>query len=279
MSLQGGAKLVLAEGVDKVEATAPLRGTSSIDAEAEMWAMVKDSNDPNDIRKFLVLFPFGKLAAVANFKFKKLQHVSEVTKSKDKSGMVLIPAGPSTPVFYMDKYEVTNAQYGKFMRATGHRAPYYWDNSKYNQPNQPVVGVSWHNATAYAKWAGKRLPTEAEWEFAARGGLKNKTYPWGGDRSLAGDYANYKGTRGQDKWYETTAPVGSFKPNGYGLFDMAGNVSEWCQAWYNSDRKSRVLRGGGWASAIFYLQAASRGFDGPNSRLNSYGFRCVSGSN
>ena len=77
--------------------------------------------------------------------------------------MELIPAGPSIPAFYMDKYEVTNAQYRKFVQATSHREPGYWDDSKYNQSNQPVVGVSWHDALAYVKWAGKRLPKEKEW--------------------------------------------------------------------------------------------------------------------
>ena len=90
-------------------------------------------------------------------------------RGKDEAEMVLIPAGGSVSSFYMDVYEVTNAQYRKFMLATGHPEPEYWDNSKYNQPNQPVVGVNWEDAAAYAKWAGKRLPTEKEWEWAARG--------------------------------------------------------------------------------------------------------------
>lgn len=78
----------------------------------------------------------------------------------------------------MDKYEVTNAQYREFLEATGYREPEYWADDKYNQPNQPVVGITWYDAVEYADWAGKRLPTEKEWEWAARGGLKDKNYPW-----------------------------------------------------------------------------------------------------
>ncbi|MDP7000162.1 MAG: SUMF1/EgtB/PvdO family nonheme iron enzyme, partial [Candidatus Poribacteria bacterium] len=136
---------------------------------------------------------------------------------KDDSQMVRIPDGPLTSAFYMDKYEVTNAQYRKFVQATGHREPKYWDNSKYNQPNQPVVGVSWHDATAYAKWAGKRLPSEAEWEYAARGGLKGKEYPWG-DQEPSSSRANYGSNVGKP------TAVGSYPANGYGLYDMAGNA-------------------------------------------------------
>ena len=144
---------------------------------------------------------------------------------KDGAEMVLIPAGEfqmgsnygyndEKPVhtvyldaFYMDKYEVTNALYKKFMDATGHKAPAYWNDSSYNAPDQPVLGVSWNDAKAYAEWAGKRLPTEAEWEKAARGGLVGKKYPWGD--SISHDDANYGGTGGKDKW-DGTSPVGSF---------------------------------------------------------------------
>jgi len=104
-----------------------------------------------------------------------------------------------------------------------------------------MIYVSWNDATAYAKWASKRLPTKAEWEFAARGGLKSKEFPWGDEESIAREYANFCGVLGRDQWDETTAPVGSFRPNGYGLHDMAGNVWEWFQDWYSEDKESRLL--------------------------------------
>jgi len=193
---------------------------------------------------------------------------------KDGAEMVLIPSGPSTLPFHMDKFEVTNAQYRKFVQATGHHEPGCWNNNDYNQSNQPVM-VSWNDAAAYAKWAGKRLPTEAEWEYAARGGLVGKTYSWGDDESLARDYANYYGTGGRDRWEWVASPVGSFKPNGYDLYDIAGNVQEWCEDWYESDKSGRVLRGGRWDTGRDSVNVVSRTYDRPTSATEGNGFRCV----
>ena len=154
-----------------------------------------------------------------------------------------------------------------------------------------MVLVNWDDATAYAEWAGKRLPTEAEWEYAARGGLRGKRYPWADE--ISHDDANYSGMGGADTWDRSTAPVGSFEANEYGLCDMAGNVFEWCTDWYGSDyysnspaknppgpdsSSSRVLRGGFWDKYTNTLRVAHRDGTSPFNRINDLGFRCVSGS-
>jgi serine/threonine-protein kinase len=191
----------------------------------------------------------------------------------------VIPEKIKSWPFYMDAYEVTIGQFKKFLKSSGYKPDdaIDWNEVYEYSPTEkhPMIYVSWHDATAYAKWAEKRLPTGKEWEFAARGGLKNKEYPWGDDESLARDYANYAGIGGQDKWDRQTASVGSLKPNGYGLYDVAGNVWEWCQDWYDSDQDSRVLRGGSWILNTKLLRVADRSNYGPDGRNFTIGFRCV----
>ena len=209
--------------------------------------------------------------------------------------MVLIPAGSfemgdhfneglarERPVhmvkldaFYMDKDEVTVRQFRKFVRETGYEYDRWDDVAKYSPTDKhPMILVSWFDATAYCEWAGKRLPTEKEREFADWGGLFNKEFPWGDDESIAREYANFSGTEGTDQW-QYIAPVGSLKPNGYGLYDMSGNVWEWCQDWYDNSRIGRVLRGGSWLNLANCLRAAGRNYNDPTGTYNDYGFRCV----
>ena len=211
--------------------------------------------------------------------------MKEVIWKKDGAKMVPIPASDTTKPFWMDATEVTVDRFKKFLESSSYKPdkPIDWDDvSEYSPGNKyPMIMVTWDDAAAYAKWSGKRLPTEEEWEFAARGGLIHKEYSWGDDASLARDYANYGGRGGKDKWDETTAPVGSFKPNGYGLFDMAGNATEWCQDWYSSDQRDRGLRGGSWYATSNALRVA--GVAGRRATFlywyTTRGFRCVSGSN
>lgn len=200
--------------------------------------------------------------------------------------------------FYITTTEITNAQYGQFLAATGHPAPPYWQDRNLNGPNQPVVGVTWHDAMAFASWlsgvTGKkyRLPTEAEWEAAARGGLVGQPFPWGQQPpDQDGRFlANFNPNPYDQDGYRYTAPVGSFPANGYGLFDMAGNVAEWCLDWYDAqayhDRPrvnpsgpptgtTRVLRGGSWYSRARELRCAARHFAPPNRSDGFIGFRLV----
>ena len=230
----------------------------------------------------------------------------KITWEKDGAKMVLIPEGfkktedsydefgdlvPGKPVkvsdtLYMDTTEVTVGQFKKFLKSSGYKTqePIDWKVVyKYSSTaKHPMILVSWHDATAYAKWAGKRLPTEVEWGFAARGGLENKKYSWGDDKAVARDYANCDGIGGRDKW-QSIAPVGSLKPNGYGLYDMEGNVWEWCQDWYDEEEygviRSRVLRGGSWQCNFTYGQRGAFRFAGYplDSDNDDFGFRCVLG--
>jgi formylglycine-generating enzyme len=159
--------------------------------------------------------------------------------------------------FYLDKTEVTNAQYLRFCQATNRKLPFFWGMKEFHCgpdfPDFPVVGISWADAKAYAEWRGMRLPTEAEWEYAARGGLVGKTFPTGDD--LTAKDANFATqSKGTEK-------VGSYAANGFGLYDMAGNVGEWVSDFYDKDYYAispaqnppgppfgafKVVRGGGW---------------------------------
>jgi sulfatase modifying factor 1 len=173
--------------------------------------------------------------------------MANVTSDSSIEELVLIPGGEllmgshsegdHNPVhkvhiatFYMGKYEVTNAQYLRFCEATGHRLPFFWGMAGFrcapDYPNHPVVGVRWHDAVAYATWCGKRLPTEAEWEYAARGGLVSKNYP--NDDTIEPADGNYTKS---DK--RGPVAVGSYPPNGFGLYDMQGNVVEWVWDYYD----------------------------------------------
>ncbi|MYF99404.1 formylglycine-generating enzyme family protein [Candidatus Poribacteria bacterium] len=220
----------------------------------------------------------------------------------------------SLDTFLMDKYPVTNSDFKEFLIADAERYKpewlrdnidityqdggylRHWDGDMYphGTHDHPVTGVSWFAAMAYAQWAGKRLPTEAEWEKAARGRLSGKKYPWGD--SINPDNENYIYNRSD------TIPVGSYSANGFGLYDMCGNVWEWCLDAYDTDfynipisqnpfsgtnsltwvlgnfrrvKTARVLRGGPWGADSQVARVSQRFTGSPTDTLPTFGFRCV----
>jgi formylglycine-generating enzyme required for sulfatase activity len=187
--------------------------------------------------------------------------------------------------FYMDTQEVTCADYKVFCDSTERRLPEFWGSEKYHcgedYPDHPVVGVSRSSAAAFAEWAGKRLPSEAEWEFAARGGAKDWAYPNG--EGIEEDQANYRKKNGLQT-------VKSYQPNGFGLYDMGGNVWEWVADNYDpnyyaeSPRENPtgpeeggqgIIRGGGWYSGPGCLKVDGRSPLSPGWVDFAVGFRCA----
>jgi formylglycine-generating enzyme len=220
-------------------------------------------------------------------------------------GMVLIPAGDfvmgknsTNPTdwqpehklfidsFYMDKFEVTNRQYYDFCMKTSYPLPEFWGEARFkcslDYPDNPVIGVTYFDAVKYATWAGKRLPTEAEWEYAARGGLTGKNYPWGDELDTTKVNCS--------KRYKGTVKVGTFSPNGFGLYDMSGNAWEWTSDYYGDDYyttstaenptgpargRFKVIRGGSWHSGPMCNQVFYRNGLSPSWVDFGVGFRCV----
>ncbi len=182
---------------------------------------------------------------------------------------------------------VTNEDYAGFLAATAGELPRFWDDPAFNHSRQPVVGVSWYEATAYCDFASlahgarARLPTEAEWEKAARGGLHAAAYPWG-DEPFDGSGGRFQ--------QDATWQVGAAPPNGYGIIDIGFNIHEWCLDWYDPGYyavsptddppgpptgERRASRGGAWRHAIKVSRCSARSSIPPDYRYNDYGFRVV----
>jgi formylglycine-generating enzyme len=184
-------------------------------------------------------------------------------------------------------YQVTNAEYARFMDATGGDTPSLWDDPNFNHSEQPVVAISWVEAVKYCGWlsgiSGRkyRLPTEAEWERAARGGVEGKLFPWGDEPPES--LPNY-----EKRWKTGPEPVASFAPNAFGLYDVCQNVHEWCSDWYQPDYyalspernprgpeagERRASRGGSWRHHIKVTRCAARSSIPPEFQYADYGFR------
>ncbi len=193
------------------------------------------------------------------------------------------PAHPVTlDAFFIDKTEVTVGNFKDYMAETGQDPPRYFDSEKFKATSQPVVGVTWKQADQFCAWAGKRLPTEAEWEKAARG-TDTRMYPWG--KKPEEKLGNF---RGKSDGFRYVAPVGSFpeSKSPYGVLDLAGNVWEWTDSWYGphpgntvkSDlygERFKVMKGGSWFSNLDLARITVRGKALPNQKMNYIGFRCA----
>ena len=206
------------------------------------------------------------------------------------TSLILIPAGEYTmgnpdseempphrvriDAFLLDEHEVTNAQYQAFCQATEAKLPIFWGLERFRcgeeWPDHPIVGVSQSQAEKFAEWVGKRLPTEAEWEYAARAGGIGR---FGAVDTLTTDLANYKQSE-----HKATAPVKSYSPNSFGLYDLIGNVREWTADSYGAEApfsRWRVLKGGGWYSGSSCNAAHVRNALPRHWSDFNLGFRCA----
>jgi len=189
--------------------------------------------------------------------------------------------------FELGALQVTNAEYAEFLRASAIPPPPWWEDPHFNNPFQPVVGVSWSQCVQYCKWLSAgggrrfRLPSEAEWERAARGGVEGKLFPWGDDPPQS--LPDYK-----KRWRTGPEPVGRYAPNPYGLYDIGENVHEWCSDWYQAEYypvspernpqgpengERRASRGGSWRHHIKVTRCAARSSIPPEFQYADYGFR------
>lgn len=291
---------------DKEEGTETEESDANSDQQYADYIIKADSNlvmeEFMTARNFYV--KASKLKKKEAYPKQKIAEIDKILSNKEsitkKDGFILVEGGTfymgnnegeedekpqhwvNVSSFYIDKYEVTVEKYKKFCTATNREMPrepkWGWHD------DDPIVNVSWQDATEYAKWAGKRLPTEAEWEYAARGGNKSKNYTYSGGNELNEIAWHW------DNSAKQAHPIGSKKPNELGIYDMTGNVWEWCSDWYNikyhlySPRNNpqgpetgekKILRGGSWYSYSSALRVTYESNSDPNTKYAHIGFRCV----
>jgi formylglycine-generating enzyme len=248
---------------------------------------------PIELTPFLI-----EATAVSNERFATFVAATGYLTEAERFGWAFVFAG-LLPDDFPPTRGVVQAPWWRQVEGADWRHPEGPHSTITDRLDHPVVQVSWHDAQTYAAWAGRRLPTEAEWEYAARGGLVQQRYPWGDDLTPDGEHRMnvWQGTfpprNTLDDGYYGTAPVDTFPPNGYGLYNLTGNVWEWCQDWFDptfhrhGPRKNpkgpprgshRVMRGGSYlchASYCYRYRVAARGANTPDSATGNLGFRCA----
>lgn len=193
--------------------------------------------------------------------------------------------------FELAAFQTTNREYARFLENTGQPSPPLWNDPQFSNPEQPVVAVSWFEAVAYCGWLSRtlgkkyRLPTEAEWERAARGGEEGEDFPWG--NCAPEELPNYA-----NRWKDGPEPVGLYEPNAYGLYNLGDNVHEWCADWYDAayyavspernpqgapSGSRRASRGGSWRHHIKVTRTSARSSIPPQFQYADYGFRIACG--
>ena len=288
-----------------------LKSVTLLEPEGDLTASVADQvyriaqgRRRSRLKTAAAILVIATIVCAGAYAYWTFRDLAKETTAKDGAPAVLIPAGnfvmgddidsPARQVyldsFYIDKHEVTVARYADFLKATGGaRPPEGWEESTLdNGGDLPVVGVDWHDAEAYCRWAGKRLPTESEWEKAARG-TDGRRYPWGNDEPNPA-LANF-GKSAPDPYKGGLAPVDgrAAGKSAYGAQDLAGNTSEWVSDWFADgfvrsqvrnpkgpdSGTARVIRGGGWYDPPERLNSTLRMHASPETRADDVGFRCA----
>jgi sulfatase modifying factor 1 len=250
------------------------------------------------VRK-VTLRPFWiDTTVVSNAAFAEFARATGYHTEAERYGWSFVFAG-LLPDDFPPTQAVAAAPWWRLVEGADWRHPEGPQSSNADRPNHPVIHASWSDAQAYCRWAGKRLPTEAEWEYSARAGLVQKRFPWGNELTPNGQHCmnvwqgEFPRRNTRDDGYYATAPVDAFPPNAYGLYNMTGNVWEWCADWFspsfhvNASRdnptgppngETKAMRGGSYLchrSYCYRYRVAARSQNTPDSSTGNLGFRCV----